>query len=122
VTRRYKGRPRIAHDFRFIVEIAVTEGGLGKRLNDMHAFHNQRGIQVAHIRHRHEDDRDRLRWRIARRAIAKNLRLNLAARRWDDPSRLAHQPCPLFIVGVGGGKKETILAATSIVITNPKTF
>jgi hypothetical protein len=53
------------------VEIAVPEGGLGKRLNDMHAFHNQRGIQVAHIRHRHEDDRDHLRWCFARRAIAE---------------------------------------------------
>jgi hypothetical protein len=37
----------------------------------MHAFHNQRGVQVAHIRHRHEDDRDHLLWCFARRAIAE---------------------------------------------------
>jgi hypothetical protein len=53
------------------VEIAVPPGGLGKRLNAMHAFHNQRSIQVAHIRHRHEDDRDLLLWCFARRAIAE---------------------------------------------------
>src|SRR5262249_7137314 len=82
--RRYKGRPSgktIARDFPFVVEIAVPPGGLGKRLNDMHAFHNQRGIQVAHIRHRHADDGDHLLWCFARRAIASPL--NLVARRWD---------------------------------------
>jgi len=59
----------IARDFPFVVEIAVPPGGLGKRLNDMHAFHNQRGIQVAQIRH--EDDGDHLLWCFARRAIAE---------------------------------------------------
>ena len=74
MTRRYKGRPSgkvIARDFPSIVEIAVPAGGLGKQLNAMHAFHNQRGIQVARIRHRHEDDRDFLLWCFARRAIAE---------------------------------------------------
>ena len=50
--RRYKGRPSgktIARDLPFIVEIAMPAGGLGKRLNAMHAFHNQRGIHVADI-------------------------------------------------------------------------
>ena len=61
----------MARDFPFVVEIAVPPGGLGKRLNAMPAFHNQRGIQVAHIRHRHEDDRDHLLWCFARRAIAE---------------------------------------------------
>lgn len=61
----------IARGFPFIVEIGVPPGGLGKRLNAMHAFHNQRGIQVAHVRHRHEDDRDLLLWCFARRAIAE---------------------------------------------------
>jgi hypothetical protein len=52
MTRRYKGRPSgktIARDFPFIVEIAVPPGGLGKRLNAMHAFHNQRSIKVVHL-------------------------------------------------------------------------
>jgi hypothetical protein len=74
MTRRYKGRPSnktIARDFPFIVEIVVPPGGFGKRLNAMHAFHNQRGIQVAHVRHRHEDDSDFALWCFARRAIAE---------------------------------------------------
>jgi hypothetical protein len=74
MTRRYKSCPSaktIARDFPFIVEIGVPPAGLGKRLNAMHAFHNQRGIQVAHVRHRHEDDRDLLLWCFARRAIAE---------------------------------------------------
>ena len=74
MTRRYKSRPSaktISRDFPFIVKIGVPPGGLGKRLNAMHAFHNQRGIQVAHVRHRHEDDRDLLLWCFARRAIAE---------------------------------------------------
>ena len=74
MTQRNKGRPSgktIARDFPFIVEIAVPPGGLGKRLNAMHAFHNQRLIQVAHLPHRHEDDRDYLLWCFARRSIAE---------------------------------------------------
>jgi hypothetical protein len=53
MTRRYKGRPSgktIARDFPFVVEIAVPPDGLGRRLNAMHAFHNQRGLQAARIR------------------------------------------------------------------------
>ena len=75
MTRRYKGRPSgktIASDFPYIVEIAVPPGGLGKRLNAMHAFHDQRGIQVAHLPHRHDDDKgDYLLWCFARRTIAE---------------------------------------------------
>jgi hypothetical protein len=74
MTRRYKGRPSaktIARDFPFIVELAVPLGGYGKKLNLMHSFHDQRGIQVAHVRHRHEDDRDFTLWCFARRAIAE---------------------------------------------------
>jgi hypothetical protein len=38
----------------------------------MHAFHNQRGIRVAHLRHRHDDDKgDYLLWCFARRTIAE---------------------------------------------------
>ena len=75
MTRRYKGRPSgksIASDFPYIVEIAVPPGGLGKRLNAMHAFHKQRGILTAHLPHRHDDDKgDCLLWCFARRAIAE---------------------------------------------------
>jgi hypothetical protein len=75
LTRRYKGRPSaktIASNFFYIVEIAVPSGGLGKRLNEMRAFHNQRGIQVVHLRHRHDDDRgDYLLRCFPRRAIAE---------------------------------------------------
>jgi hypothetical protein len=75
MTRRYKGRPSgktIARDFPFIVEIAVPPGGLGKRLNAMHAFHNQRSIKVVHLRHRHDDDKgDYLLWCFARHVIAE---------------------------------------------------
>ena len=61
-----------ARDFPFIVEIAVPPGGLGKRLNAMHAFHNQRGIQVVHLHHRHDDDKgDYLLWCFAHHAIAE---------------------------------------------------
>jgi hypothetical protein len=44
---RYKGRPSaktIVREFPFVVEIMVPEGGLGRRLDDMHEFHRQRGI------------------------------------------------------------------------------
>ena len=75
MTRRYKGRLSakiIASNFPYIVEIAVPPGGLGKRLNATRAFHRQRGIQVVHLRHRHDDDKgDYLLWCFARRAIAE---------------------------------------------------
>jgi hypothetical protein len=72
--RRYKALPRgksVTRDFPNVVEIAVPPGGLGKRLNAMHAFHRQRGIQVARFPHRHENEREYLRWCFARRAIAE---------------------------------------------------
>ena len=75
MTRRYKGRPSgktIARDFPFIVEIAVPPGGLGKRLNEMHSFHSQRGIQVVHLRHRRDDAKgDYLLWCFARHISAE---------------------------------------------------
>jgi hypothetical protein len=72
--RRYKGRlgaKTIARDFPHVVEIAVPLGGLGKRLNAMYAFHQQRGIQVAHAPRRRDDEHYYLRWCFARRAIAE---------------------------------------------------
>jgi hypothetical protein len=74
--RRYKGRPSaktIARDFPHVVQIAVPPGGLGKRLNAMYSFHQQRRIQVAHAARRRDDEHDYLRWCFARRAIAEAL-------------------------------------------------
>ena len=61
----------VARDFPHVVEIAVPHGGLGKRLNAMYAFHQQRGIQVAHLPRRRDDDHDYLRWCFARHTIAE---------------------------------------------------
>jgi hypothetical protein len=83
MTRRYKGRPSrksIARDFPHVVEIAIPPGGLGKQLNAMYAFHQQRSIQVAHLPHRHTGDRDYLRWCFARRAIAEQFGLSSSGR------------------------------------------
>lgn len=49
---RYKGRSsakEIARLYPFVVEVIVPEGGLGRRLDDMHEFHGQRGITDRHI-------------------------------------------------------------------------
>ena len=48
----YKGKPSsktIAREFPFVVETTVPEGGLGRRRDDMHQFHLQRGITDHHI-------------------------------------------------------------------------
>ena len=61
----YKGRPlakTIAREFPFVVEILVPEGGLGRRLDDMHAFHRQRRITDHHIPRRRDDEHDYIRW------------------------------------------------------------
>jgi hypothetical protein len=65
---RYKGRPSrktIAREFPLVVEIAVPAGGLGKRLDAMHAFHADRKISACLGRGRHEDNQDYLRWYFA---------------------------------------------------------
>ena len=61
----YKGRPlakTIAREFPFVVEILVPEGGLGRRLDDMHAFHRQRRITDHHIPRRRDGEHDYIRW------------------------------------------------------------
>jgi hypothetical protein len=61
----YKGRPSaktIAREFPFVVEIMVPEGGLGRRLDDMHEFHRQRRITDHHIPLRRDDEHDYIRW------------------------------------------------------------
>jgi hypothetical protein len=46
----------------FVVETIVPEGGLGRRLDDMHRFHRQRGITDNHIPRRRDDEHDYIRW------------------------------------------------------------
>ena len=49
-------------EFPHIVEVAVPPRGLGKRLDAMHAFHAERGIEACLGRGRREDNQDYLRW------------------------------------------------------------
>jgi len=65
---RYKGRRNsktIVRNLPHVVEIAVPLGGLGKRLEAMHDFHNVRGIMPCLGRGRREDNQDQLRWYFA---------------------------------------------------------
>jgi hypothetical protein len=63
---RYKGRTsfkEIERHFPHIVEIAVPDGGLGKKLDAMYDWYRARGIQAMHGRgHRDENGRDYIRW------------------------------------------------------------
>jgi hypothetical protein len=61
----YKGRTsakETARLFPCVVEVVVPEGGLGRRLDDMHEFHRQRGITDHHIPRRRDDEHDYIRW------------------------------------------------------------
>ena len=42
--------------------LMVPEGGLGRRLDDMHEFHRQRGITDHHGPRRRDDEHDYIRW------------------------------------------------------------
>ena len=46
----------------FVVEVMVPEGGLGRRLDDMHQFHRQRRIVDHHISRRRDEQHDYIRW------------------------------------------------------------
>ena len=62
---RYKGRPSaqtIVRDFPHVVEIRITVGGLGKRLDTMHEFHSRRGIRARNGPHRHTFGIDFISW------------------------------------------------------------
>jgi len=59
------------HDFSHFVEIAVPHGGLGKRLDAMHAFHAARRIKPCLGRGRPEDRRYYLRWYFTRATAAE---------------------------------------------------
>jgi hypothetical protein len=61
----YKRRRRsgvFKREFPHIVEVAVPSGGLGKRLDAMHTFHVDRGIEACLGRGRRVDNQDHLRW------------------------------------------------------------
>jgi hypothetical protein len=70
---RYKGRPSskdFKQEFSHIVEVPVPRGGLGKRLDLMHAFHTERGIKACLGRGRRKDSQDYIRWYFADAMIA----------------------------------------------------
>jgi hypothetical protein len=67
---RHKGREEIAHIYPYVIEIVVPHGGLGRRLNDMHQFHRQRGIKDQ-LPRRRDDEHDYLRWCFADLATAE---------------------------------------------------
>ena len=70
---RYKGRRSSEaneRDFPHVVEIPVPLGGLGRRLDAMHEFHAQRGIQSHHGRGRHDEGQDFVRWCFADPTVA----------------------------------------------------
>ena len=64
-------------DFSHFVEIAVPHGGLGKRLDAMHAFHAGRRIKACLGRGRREDSRYYLRWYLLVRLLREHLRSSL---------------------------------------------
>jgi hypothetical protein len=71
---RYKGRTSfksIERDFPHHVDMPVPEGGLGKKLDTMYAWHQTRGIEAMHGRGRRENGRDIIRWCFADWAVAQ---------------------------------------------------
>jgi len=52
----------VARDFPFVVKTTVPPGGFGKRLNAMHSFHRDRGIQLAILPHQHDAGGNYLLW------------------------------------------------------------
>jgi hypothetical protein len=55
----YRGTPSSKT---YAVEIVVPEGGLGRRLEDMHDFHRQRAITDHYVPGRRDGERDYIRW------------------------------------------------------------
>ena len=55
----------------YIVEIEVPPGGLGRRVDDMHQFHHQRGIKDQRGPRRRDDEHDFIRWCFADLASAE---------------------------------------------------
>ena len=62
---RYKGRSsvkNIERDFPHAVDIAVPLGGFGKRLDAMHEWHRERGIEAHQGRGQREEGQNFIRW------------------------------------------------------------
>jgi hypothetical protein len=55
----------------FVVEVVVPPGGLGRRLDNMHEFHRQRGLKDQRGPRRRDDEHDYLRWCFADLATAE---------------------------------------------------
>jgi hypothetical protein len=60
-----------AREFPFVVETMIPEGGFGRRLDDMHQFHRQRGITDHHIPRRRDNEHDYIRWCFNDLAVAE---------------------------------------------------
>ena len=61
----YKGRigtKETERHYPYIVELRVPPNGFGTRLNDMHRWHFNRGIQSQRGRGRYHDGRHYVRW------------------------------------------------------------
>jgi len=54
-----------------IIELAMPPGGLGAKLDLIHAFHRQRGIDIQRGRSQRRDDQDYVRWCFATREDAE---------------------------------------------------
>src|SRR5215510_1468987 len=55
----YRGTPSSKT---YAVEVVGPEGGLGRRLEDMHDFHRQRAITDHYVPRRRDGERDYIRW------------------------------------------------------------
>jgi hypothetical protein len=69
IRRRATGAEMVRHYY--IVEIEVPPGGLGRRIDDMHQFHHQRGIKDQRGPRRRDDEHDFIRWCFADLASAE---------------------------------------------------
>src|SRR5262245_53609247 len=61
----------IAREIPYVVETVVPEGGLGRRLEDMHDFHRQRAITDHYVPGSRDRERDYIRWFFKELATAE---------------------------------------------------
>jgi hypothetical protein len=72
----------MSSEFSFVVEILVPEGGLGRRLDEMYAFHRQRGITDHHMPRRRDAKHDFIRWGFKDVATAEAFAARFQVRWW----------------------------------------
>jgi hypothetical protein len=81
---RYKGRSKtslIERGFPHHVELLVSEGGLGRRLDAMYEWHQARGIQAMRGTSRRDaNNRDYATWCFADAAMAKAFSVEFGGR------------------------------------------